>query len=386
MFFAGLVLAALLTQPESGEAIPAFARKYRMSCTTCHAPIPRLKAYGDDFAGNGFVLEDQDAPRYFVDEGDDKLDLIRDFPIAARFDGFVKYETATDRDVDFSTPYALKLLSGGALTKNVAYYFYFYMSERGEVAGVEDAYLMFNNLFGSELDIYLGQFQASDPLFKRELRLTYEDYELYRRRIGSSLVNLAYDKGIMLTYGFESGTDVILEVVNGNGIGEADDAHVFDNDKYKNFMGRISQDLTDYLRVGGFGYYGKEADNDNNKNELWMAGADATLAYLDRLELNLQWIERRDDNPVFADTKPDDELETLGAMAELIFMPTGERSDWYAVALYNRVDSDLDVEDYETFSAHIGHVLRTNIRLILEYTYDIENEESRVITGFVSAF
>ena len=31
-------------------AIPAFARKYKMSCKTCHAPIPRLKAYGDEFA------------------------------------------------------------------------------------------------------------------------------------------------------------------------------------------------------------------------------------------------------------------------------------------------------------------------------------------------
>ena len=69
-----------------------------------------------------------------------------------------------------------KLLSGGALTKNVAYYFYFFFSERGEVAGVEDAFLMFNNVGNSELDIYAGQFQVSDPLFKRELRLFYQDY------------------------------------------------------------------------------------------------------------------------------------------------------------------------------------------------------------------
>ncbi|MDZ7763881.1 MAG: hypothetical protein U5K00_05575 [Melioribacteraceae bacterium] len=29
-------------------AIPAFARKYDMSCTTCHTPFPKLKAYGDE--------------------------------------------------------------------------------------------------------------------------------------------------------------------------------------------------------------------------------------------------------------------------------------------------------------------------------------------------
>ena len=31
---------------------------------------------------------------------------------------------------------------------------------------------------------------------------------------------LTYDSGIMLTYGFESGTDLALQVVNGSGIGE----------------------------------------------------------------------------------------------------------------------------------------------------------------------
>ena len=384
--FVGLVVCTLLTQPENGEAIPAFARKYSMSCTTCHAPIPRLKAYGDEFAGNGFVLKDKDAPRYTVNTGDDHLDLIRDFPIAARLEGYVKYETVTDRDVDFTSPYVLKFLSGGSLTKNVAYYFYFFFSERGEVAGIEDAYIMFNNLLDTELDLYVGQFQASDPLFKRELRLTYEDYQLYKQKVGFSDVALSYERGIMLTYGAESGTDIMVEVVNGNGIGEADDFKVYDNDKYKNFMGRITQDIGENFRIGGFGYYGKEADSAGFRNELWMAGFDCTASWLDKLELNFQWLERRDDNPWFEAFLPPEDIESNGAMAELIVMPDGERSRWYGVALYNRYDSDLDDVDYETITGHIGYVMRTNIRLMLEHTYDIENEENRTLLGFVAAF
>ena len=38
-------------------AIPAFARKYNMTCKTCHSPFPSLKTYGNDFAGNGFQLK-----------------------------------------------------------------------------------------------------------------------------------------------------------------------------------------------------------------------------------------------------------------------------------------------------------------------------------------
>lgn len=79
---------------------------------------------------------------------------------------------------------------------------------------------MFNNIAGSELDLSLGQFQVCDPLFKRELRLTKDDYYIYKVRPGASNVDLTYDRGIMLTYGFESGTDLALQIVNGSGIGE----------------------------------------------------------------------------------------------------------------------------------------------------------------------
>lgn len=372
-----------LQETETSKAIPAFARKYRMSCTTCHAPFPKLKAYGDDFAGNGFVLEDEEAPRYFVETGDQKLDLIRDFPLAVRMEGFVKYHSETDKDVDFSTPYNMKLLSGGSLTDHLAYYFYFYFYERGEVAGVEDAYIMFNNIFNSELDIYFGQFQISDPLFKRELRLTYEDYPVYTFMVGESDIRLAYDRGFMVTYGFETGTDLIAEVVNGNGLEEADEDHVFDNDKYKLFAGRISQDIGEYFRVGGFGLWGKEGANETN--EAYYFGPDATLAY-GPVELNLQYLERRDSNPLFAADEPDEKIESRGALIEGIYLPKGEFSEWYAVGMFNWIESDYEDLNYRTITGHFGHVYRTNIRFFVEYTYDIENEENRAVVGVVTAF
>ena len=59
--------------PDDAEAIPAFARRYKMSCTTCHAPFPRLKAYGEEFAGNGFVIPEEEKDRDYVSAGDDLL-------------------------------------------------------------------------------------------------------------------------------------------------------------------------------------------------------------------------------------------------------------------------------------------------------------------------
>lgn len=371
-------------------AIPAFARKYNMSCTTCHAPAPRLKAYGDEFAGNGFVLSDKTNPRYYVNTGDDDLFLIRDLPLAVRLDGLVTYNHNNSDKSDFNAPYNLKLLSGGEIAPDIAYYFYFFFSERGHVAGIEDAFLMFNNLFGTELDLYIGQFQVSDPLFKRELRLTFDDYDIYKTKVGASRINLAYDRGIMLTYGFDTGTDIIVEVLNGTGIGGADVLKNFDYDKHKNFAGRISQDIGDYFRIGGFGYYGKEdleQGGDYFTNEVWYAGGDLTLSFDDLVELNAQFLLRKDSQPVSKILYSNAEnIETKGMFAELIYTPDGDKSKWYAAALYNWQDSDYAHLNISKATCHIGWVLRRNIRLFTEITYDLENEFGQVGIGFVTAF
>jgi mono/diheme cytochrome c family protein len=50
-FAVAIVAAALLLVPAArSDAIPAFARKYQFSCSTCHQPAPRLKPFGEPAA------------------------------------------------------------------------------------------------------------------------------------------------------------------------------------------------------------------------------------------------------------------------------------------------------------------------------------------------
>ncbi len=391
-----LFASSLLIIPEI-NAIPAFARKYNISCMTCHAPsTPKLKPYGDQFAGDGFKLEDYQAPRYFTDTGDPKLSLIRNFPIAVRMDGYVQFTFNGEGRTDLSAPYLVKLLSGGEISEHLAYYFYFYMDEHGEVAGVEDAFLMYDNLFNTELDIIVGQFQVSDPLFKRELRLTFEDYAVYTATPGLSDITMTYDKGIMLSYSLPTSTDLIFEVVNGNGLTKTGEMKLFDKDKYKSFLGRISQDVGDFLRIGAVGYYGKEnisrADFGLVTNEVSFLGGDATLTMSDKLELNMQYLYRNDGTlltPENTMPQPMNDVTTNGILGELIFSPKGDESDWYAVGLYNYVESDYTPIDYHSITLHLGYLLRRNVRLSAEFTEvitDPDNPYGRFSLGFTSAF
>jgi hypothetical protein len=368
--------------PETLSAIPAFARRHKVSCTTCHTAFPKLKAYGDEFAGNGFIMKESEKERDYITAGDDLLWLNKDFPIAARMEAFATHDEGKEVKNDLQIPWGIKLLSGGTLYKSIGYYFYFYMSERGEVAGIEDAYIHFDNVFGSNLDVMVGQFQTSDPLMKRELRLTYEDYEIYKTNIGMSNTNLAYDRGVMLVYGIEqTGTDVIGMVVNGNGKPEAVNRKL-DQDNYKNFGARISQNVADIFSIGGFYYLGKEQHPDSGRtNEITYFGPDISFG-TQSFELTAQYLYRKDTNADFLASEP--EYETKGYVVELIYSPDLEKSQHFFTALYNLVDSDN--YKYETMTLSATYLMARNLRFLAEYTRDLELERNRFVLGIIGAF
>lgn len=379
-----ILITVLLTA--DAMAIPAFARRYKISCSTCHAPFPKLKEYGEDFAGAGMILKEEEKERDYISAGDDILWLNRDFPVGVRFDAYGVYDQDNPVEGDLQTPWGLKLLSGGTLYKNIGYYFYFYMSERGEVAGVEDAYIHFDNVFGSNLDVMVGQFQTSDPLMKRELRLSFEDYMIYKTRIGSSRTNLAYDRGVMLVYGIDAtGTELVGLVVNGNGKEEAGSrsSHKFDYDSKKNVGLRINQDVLGLFSVGGYYYMGAEMDSSQTiQNDITYYGPDFNIG-LGPIEVTAQYLIREDSDPQLTG---DGSVETMGTVVEVVYSPKLDKSRWYLTGLYNAIESDLDIHNYETATLSGTYLVARNLRLTLEYTRDILNEKNRMVFGMVSGF
>jgi hypothetical protein len=101
--------------------------------------------------------------------------------------------------------------------------------------------------------------------------------------------------------------------------------------------------------------------------------------------LNIQYVERNDDNPNFYfDEKV--AIKTRGAFGELIFRPEGDESDWYSVALFNWIESDQSNLNLKQLGIHFGYLLRRNIRLVAEYSQNFTNEYGTIGLGFVTAF
>ncbi len=60
-----------------------------------------LKPFGDEFAGNGFRMTEYEAPRHFVETGDEKLSLFRELPLAIRLEGYATLNFNNEGTVDF---------------------------------------------------------------------------------------------------------------------------------------------------------------------------------------------------------------------------------------------------------------------------------------------
>ncbi len=370
---------------EQSSAIPAYARKYDMSCNVCHSPAPKLKPYGLEFAANGYQLKDKEAPRFTRETGDQDLLLMRELPLALRIDGFSRYQPQNEPKADIQWPFIVKILSSGLIAKDVSYFFYFLFDERGEVAGVEDAFIHFNNIGGAEFDIMGGQYQVADPIFKRELRPTFEDYEIYKVKPKMSKADLTYDRGLMLNYTLPTETDLFVSVLNGNGIGPMSESG-FDDDPYKNFFFRIAQPITENVQIGGLGYLGKESLTDTLgmfNNNITMFGADATIE-MENFELSGQFVYRKDKNPLFQSV--DASKVSSGGFAQFMYAPEGDKSKWYLFLLYNKIKSDIDYLNYHTVVGNFSYLLARNLKLMCEYGYDVERKKNAFTFGFVTAF
>src|SRR5579872_4013921 len=48
------VAVLLFSAAKQAYSLPAFARKYKTSCATCHVGFPKLNAFGEAFRRNGY--------------------------------------------------------------------------------------------------------------------------------------------------------------------------------------------------------------------------------------------------------------------------------------------------------------------------------------------
>ncbi|WP_456392980.1 hypothetical protein [Persephonella sp.] len=406
---------------EASYSIPVFARQYKVSCNTCHAAYPRLNSYGEKFVEDNLRMPNWKDTT--VKTGDSMLYLPAEVPFAIRAMAYAQLRQgkyidpvtgeSKKADTDFQAPYMIKLLSSAPISEHISYYFYAILAEKGENGKiiVEDAYFRYGNLADTGVDFMLGQFQISDLMFPRELRLTFQDYMIYR------MAGITYDRGVLFSKGFGN-LSVDVGVVNGNGIkdnfsinspGYQRPDHMFDNDRRKTVFGRVGIDL-DFASPGVFGLYGR-----HKTRQLADAGTIEGSRYADKKIIGfdvsgdvngrIYWFGQYlyNDWGKFIDDTPGKTYRWWGMFAGVDYI----YSDRVVLsALYNYADAgDFDNTstvfegiNINTLTVAYTYYFARNVKGIVEATYDFlpkdndadfvghETKEGYILIGFDAAF
>lgn len=344
-------------------SMPAFARQYNLNCVACHDAFPRLNRFGDQFAAMNYRL-----PQWrdtMMDLGDSRLALPKSLPLAIRAQAFVQGreegadidpvtgKTISDSSFDFQAPYLIKLLSSAPLSEHITFYFYGIFAEKGGNGEtlIEDAWFRHDDVFGTGIGAQLGQFQVSDLMFPREVRLTFQDFYAYRA------AGITYDRGVIFDRGVGP-LDLAIGFVNGNGIeqnfpidspGFRRPDRLFDNDSDKSIFGRIGFDIGP-VGVGLFGLTGEQRSaagavgeqtggRDTDKQIL---GLDLAGSISGNVHWYVQGLWNRWED--FLDAAPDEDYEWFGGFTGVDYIYNDR---WAFSMLYNYAEAD-DFDDSAT--------------------------------------
>lgn len=132
----GSVFLIVLFSALHAHAIPAWSRKYRTSCSTCHVVYPKLNYFGKAFRNNGYrfpgALEEtatKEVPVVMGAEAYKDLfpqalwpsDIPGAVPLSIR--GISRLSTfADERTFDFEFPHEIEVLTGGTLGETFSFF------------------------------------------------------------------------------------------------------------------------------------------------------------------------------------------------------------------------------------------------------------------------
>ena len=180
LLYSVVFLAVLLINCYPANAIPAFARKYGMPCSSCHEGWPKLSYFGQQFKDNGYQMgNDRDAPIF---------QQAAYWPATFRITPFWSRQSTDKVQVDGSNGISgneakvttdgfnwtgLDFHTGGTLAKNVSFYVLPSSDEYGNFH-FESVWARLDNIGGSSwFNIKLGKFELDNLLSeKRILTLT----------------------------------------------------------------------------------------------------------------------------------------------------------------------------------------------------------------------
>jgi hypothetical protein len=279
---------------EKSYSIPAFARKYKTSCTTCHIAVSKRNAFGEAFRRNGYVMTKRNEK--LIKEQPLKLgaeawkemwpdaiwpsDIPGQFPIAAVAQMRMEYDVnpeITGHQFDFNMPFDFNFVYGGAFGEDVGFF-----GNWSSVFGFGRMFFVLNDLIGPKdifnLKIGLFPLGVADG-YPDNQRLTMERTNIMGTAVAGDWVPNMPQAGLEINGILEHRFQYFFGIVNGENRTRVD---INDNkDLYARVAYKIggsgldgeglmtdsvqTDEITDNsLTIGVYSYYGNSQKTEAN--------------------------------------------------------------------------------------------------------------------------
>ncbi len=328
------VVVFLALGSRQSYGIPAFARKYKTSCMTCHNGFPKLNAFGEAFRRNGYQFPadaDPEAvkeePVSLGSEGNKKAfpeaiwpgSIPGSSPLSVFLNGEMDYNPKTDPRFSFGgLGSSIEAVAGGTLGEDLSFWGQLALNADGTTE-LNRIFVTFSNLIGENdaLNLRVGVFEPGLFSFSTH-RAWLEGYWLTTRPLSTGAGDMGWtieetQKGIELNgiargrFGWSAG------IVEGFGPAHTDkDYYLHATYKFGGMPldgvveGTTPESNTkpyvdNSLTIGAFGYWGKAALGPDStemtpENTFGMVGGDVNVFY-DRCNLFGGVMFRHDGQP-----------------------------------------------------------------------------------------
>lgn len=406
----GVFVMASLMMTQDALAIPAFARRYKTSCATCHIAYPKLNAFGRAFMYNGYqfpggIEKDKDQVKEEeVQMGSEAYkrvwpDAIWPNSISQAIPlGFViEAETAYlpnapsgEPKILFNEiPSELEILGGGNFSDNISYFAE--VAIAGEEVEIEMAHISFDNILpNNALSLKVGKIVPLVTPFSNMRRLTAK-YWFANKPLGDNQWNLdRTQRGFEIRglLGKEKRFIYSAGLVEGrkNEINEAKDFYFhagyklggmqLDGTQLATQAGPSEPWRDNSVRFDAFFYSGRATLIGGQKDDFTQVGGSLDL-YYDRFNLSALVAVQNDDHPVIGQTFD-------GTGTHFMVEGTYVLFPWLLPNLrYERFKATLgdESETEQRFVPGLVALIRANVKALVTAEIEKEAEEGEFEIG-----
>ena len=184
-----LIVFVVVLFPNSSEAIPAFARKTSMTCSTCHTAWPSLNAFGRQYKEHGYRLGHLEAPDKVISKD---LKWNESLPISVLLVAR-PYDKKESGEIKLRALHEVELMVAGPMGDKFSSFIEIEaededLNARGFETGISGAALTYNADEAAHLQVSWGSITWFDPYnsYSNHLRMTRGTYAVIDQKFGGA--------------------------------------------------------------------------------------------------------------------------------------------------------------------------------------------------------